>query len=68
MSCNDECAVEKAEAKEFAFFSGIGVGQTRGAEAMRQAIIKELKKHVNCEKQVPWCYYCDAIEIVKRLK
>jgi hypothetical protein len=36
MSCNDECAVEKTEAKEFAYFSGLSFG----AKAERDRIIE----------------------------
>jgi hypothetical protein len=36
MSCDDECAVEKAEAKEWAYFSGI----TTGRNGERERVIK----------------------------
>jgi len=36
MSCNDNCAVEKTEAKEFAYFSGMSFG----AKAERDRIIE----------------------------
>jgi hypothetical protein len=36
MSCSDECAVEKTEAKEFAYFSGMSFG----AKAERDRIIE----------------------------
>jgi len=36
MSCNDECAVEKTEAKEFAHFSGF----VKGRNSERERIIK----------------------------
>jgi hypothetical protein len=39
MSCNDACAVEKAEAKEFAYFSGLSAG----AKAERKSLIYKLE-------------------------
>ena len=39
MTCSDECAVEKADASEFAFFSGV----KNGAIAERERIIKLLE-------------------------
>jgi hypothetical protein len=36
MTCSDECAVEKTEAKEFAYFSGLSFG----AKAERDRIIQ----------------------------
>lgn len=36
MSCNDSCAVDKAEAKEFAYFSGL----TKGAHLEQERIIR----------------------------
>jgi hypothetical protein len=36
MTCSDECAVEKTEAKEFAYFSGLSFG----AKAERDRIIE----------------------------
>lgn len=32
MTCSDECAVEKAEAKEFAYFSGLEAGRKKELE------------------------------------
>jgi len=43
MSCNDSCAVDKAEAKEFAYFSGL----TKGAENERRRILNLIKSY--------WC-------------
>jgi hypothetical protein len=40
MSCNDSCAVDKAEAKEFAYFSGL----TKGAQIERERIIKIIRQ------------------------
>ncbi len=40
MSCNDSCAVDKAEAKEFAYFSGL----TKGSQLQREQIIRLLKE------------------------
>lgn len=39
MSCNDECAVEKAEAKEYAYFSGL----TTGSKYQRKRILELLE-------------------------
>lgn len=43
MTCSDECAVEKADASEFAFFSGV----KNGAIAEQERIIKLLASY--------WC-------------
>jgi hypothetical protein len=39
MICNDACAVEKAEAKEFAYFSGL----TKGSQLQRERILELLE-------------------------
>ena len=39
MNCDEECAAEKAEAKEFAYFSGI----TTGRNGERKRIIEALE-------------------------
>jgi len=36
MTCDEECAIDKAEAKEFAYFSGLSAG----AKAERDRIIE----------------------------
>ena len=40
MTCSDECAAEKAEAKEFAYFSGLVTGR----KGERERIIKLLEQ------------------------
>lgn len=42
MSCNDSCAVDKAEAKEFAYFTGL----TRGSQLQRESILATLDEHL----------------------
>jgi len=44
MSCTNECANEKTEAKEFAYFSGLSAG----AKAERKRILNLIKSY--------WCY------------
>ena len=48
MSCDDECAVEKTEAKEFAYFSGL----LSGRKNERERIIKLLTE-AKAEKLTP---------------
>ena len=38
MSCNDECAVEKAQAKEHAYFSGLGKGSELKSKRIREIL------------------------------
>jgi hypothetical protein len=42
MSCSEECAVEIAEAKEFAYFAGLSKGSEVGRRAERKRIETEL--------------------------
>ena len=44
MTCDEECALDKAEAKEFAYFSGLSAG----AKAERIRILNLIKSY--------WCY------------
>jgi hypothetical protein len=69
MSCNDECAVEKAEAKEFAYFSGL----TKGSELQLQRIIQLLKENATCDFEQMGghhsnnacnCWYLKAIKLI----
>ena len=43
MSCTDECATDKTEAREFAYFSGLSAG----AKAERKRILNLIKSY--------WC-------------
>jgi hypothetical protein len=70
MSCNDSCAVDKAEAKEFAYFSGL----TKGAHLEQKRIIKLLDEQSNCFHKTgvgtvagidDVICNCDAIALIK---
>ncbi len=71
MNCDDECAADKTEAKEFAYFSGITTGRLgerkRILEALRDLHIEKRQlSHINSPSGV--CGTCRAVAIVEGKK
>lgn len=63
MSCNDECAVEKAEAKEFAYFEGIKTGVERERSRILRLIPDYWCGQPNCTKHgTNWEDFIKAIK------
>jgi hypothetical protein len=69
MTCDDSCAVDKAEAKEFAYFSGL----TKGAHLEQERIIRLLKENATCDfeqqggahsNNACYCWYLKAIKLI----
>ena len=48
MTCDEECAADKAEAKEFAYFAGL----SKGRDAERLRILNLVKSY--------WCHEVDC--------
>jgi hypothetical protein len=67
MNCDDQCAAEKTEAKEFAYFSGLLSGRKNERERIMKLIETDIEQ---CEtlQQGRICEICDgkreAIELL----
>jgi hypothetical protein len=61
MNCDDECAADKAEAKEFAYFSGI----TTGRNGERERVIKLFQ---NEQYRFGKAFVDEIIQIIKGQK
>ena len=68
MTCSDECSVEKAEAKEFAYFSGL----TKGVRMELARVLYILEEAADtCDLKSPahgnaacCCWYRDAARLI----